>query len=86
MIDIEYAPAFLNQLKKLPLGLQEEAIEKIALFKNRSHHRQLKVHKLQGKMAGKWSFSVNYSYRIAFKWLPDGVAGLLAIGDHDIYK
>lgn len=86
MIEIEYAPAFLNQLKKLPGELQYEAIEKIALFKNRSNHRQLKVHKLKGKMAGKWSFSVNYSYRIVFKWFPDGAAGLLAIGDHDVYK
>lgn len=86
MIELEYAPAFLNQLKKLPSELQQEAIEKIELFKHRSNHRQLKVHKLKGKMVGKWSFSVNYSYRIAFKWLPDDVAGLLAIGDHEIYK
>jgi len=86
MIEIEYAPAFLNQLKKLPKELQDEAIEKIAAFKSRSNHRQLRVHKLKGKMAGKWSFSVTYSYRIAFKWLPDGAAGFLAIGDHDIYK
>ncbi len=86
MIEIEYAPAFLNQLKKLPTDLQHEAIEKIALFKERTNHRQLKVHKLKGAMAGKLSFSVNYSYRIVFKWLPDDGAGLLAIGDHDIYK
>ena len=86
MIEIEYAPAFLNQLKKLPIDLQHEAIEKITLFKNRTNHRQLKVHKLKGAMAGKLSFSVNYSYRIVFKWLSDYGAGLLAIGDHDIYK
>lgn len=86
MIEIEYAPAFLNQLKKLPADLQREASDKIALFKHRSNHRQLKLHKLKGKLAGRWSFSVNYSYRIVFKWLHDDTAGLLAIGDHDIYK
>ena len=86
MIEIEYAPAFLNQLKKLSAALQKEAQGKIALFKHRENHRQLKVHKLKGTMAGKSSFSVNYSYRIVFKWLPDGGAGLLAIGDHDIYQ
>lgn len=86
MIEVEYAPAFLNQLKKLPVELQEEAVEKVALFRNRSNHRQLKVHKLKGKMLGKLSFSVNYSYRIVFKWLPDKAAGPLAIGDHDLYK
>lgn len=86
MIEIEYAPAFLNQLKKLPTDLQHEAIEKITLLKSRTNHRQLKVHKLKGKMAGKSSFSVNYSYRIVFKWLSDDAVGLLAIGDHDIYN
>ena len=86
MILIEYAPSFLNQLKKLPPELQKEAIEKIDLFKDRSKHRRLEVHKLKGKMVGKSSFSVNYSYRIVFKWLPDGAAGLLAIGDHAVYK
>lgn len=85
MITIEYAPAFLRQFKKLPVSLQEEAQEKIALFKNRSNHRILKVHKLKGRLAGKWSFSVNYKDRIVFKWLSDNEVGLLAIGDHSIY-
>lgn len=86
MIEVEYAPAFLKQLKKLPTELQDEARGKIALFAHRSNHRHLKVHKLKGRLASKWSFSVNYSYRIVFSWLPNGVAGLLAIGDHDVYK
>ena len=86
MIEIEYAPAFLRQFKKLPNDLQEEASEKITLFKGRNNHSRLKVHKLKGDLVGKWSFSVNYSYRIVFKWLADNIAGLVAIGDHDIYK
>jgi mRNA-degrading endonuclease YafQ of YafQ-DinJ toxin-antitoxin module len=85
MIAIECAPAFLRQLKKLPAELQEEAVEKICLFKDKSNHRQLKVHKLKGELNGKWSFSVNYRDRIVFKWLSDEVVGLLAIGDHSIY-
>jgi plasmid maintenance system killer protein len=85
MIAIEYAPAFLRQLKKLPAPLRQEAQEKIALFKNRFNHQSLKAHKLKGDLAGKWSFSVNYRDRIVFKWLSDNKAGLLAIGDHSIY-
>lgn len=85
MIVIEYAPAFLRQLKKLPPELREEAAEKIILFRNKSNHAQLKVHKLKGELAGRWSFSVNYRDRIVFKWLSDNAAGLLAIGDHSIY-
>jgi plasmid maintenance system killer protein len=86
MIEIEYAPSFLRQFKKLPVALQAEAYEKIQIFKTRDNHKQLEVHKLGGKMNGKLSFSVNYKYRIVFMWLPDGAAGLLAIGDHNIYK
>lgn len=85
MIAIEYAPAFLRQLNKLSAELQDDAQEKIALFKNRSNHRRLEVHKLKGELAGKWSFSVNYRDRIVFKWLSDNEVGLLAIGDHTIY-
>lgn len=86
MIEVEYAPAFLNQLKKLPIALQQEAIEKADFFRDRANHRHLHVHKLKGKMAGKMSFSVNFSHRIVFKWLSKERAGLLAIGGHEIYK
>lgn len=86
MIGIEYAPAFLRQFKKLPIPIQEEAQEKIALFKHRSNHHRLGVHKLKGKLRGKLGFSVNFRDRIVFKWISDDTAALLAIGDHDIYK
>jgi len=86
MIAPEYAPSFLRQLKKLPPALQKEAKEKIQFFSQRKNHRQLGVHKLKGKLKGKYSFSINYSYRIVFIWLPDGTAGLLEIGNHDVYK
>jgi len=86
MIALEYAPSFLRQLGKLPPALQQETLEKVRLFKDKKNHRQLEVHKLKGKLKEKWSFSVNYSYRVVFKWLPNKSAGLLTVGDHDIYK
>lgn len=85
MIEIEYAPSFLKCLKKCEPKLQEETKEKIELFKNRKNHQLLKVHKLRGSFAGKLSFSVNYRYRIVFKWLSAGEVALLTIGDHTIY-
>jgi len=85
MIEIEYAPSFLKQLKKCEKRLQEEATEKIKLFRDRANHKMLEVHKLKGKLAGKYGFSVNYRDRVVFKWLADNTAGLLAIGDHSVY-
>ena len=77
---------FLRQYGRLPRGLQEEVREKIALFRSDQHHPFLKTHKLKGRLRGRWSFSVNYSYRIVFRFEGKGAAVLLAVGDHDVYK
>lgn len=71
----------------MPLPLQEEAFEKIELFKDPGNHRTLKVHKLQGALRGHFSFSVNFKTRIIFVYLSTKPkeAYLLAIGDHSIY-
>jgi mRNA-degrading endonuclease RelE of RelBE toxin-antitoxin system len=85
-VKLAYKPVFIRQLKKLPKPLQEEAKEKIHLFKDPTHHSMLKVHKISGRLAGRLSFSVNYRYRIIFMWeVPNTSAILLAIGDHSIY-
>ena len=79
-------PSFIRNLKKLPLGLQEEAIEKIELFKNPSNHRSLRVHALHGELRGRYSFSVNYRYRIVFMFEKKKTETvLLTIGDHAVY-
>lgn len=67
-------------------SLYEEILEKIELFKKPSHHKQLKVHKLHGKMQDFYSFSVDYAHRIVFKYQDKKTVVLMAFGDHDIYK
>ncbi len=85
-MEIAYKPSFLRQFKKLPPRLQEEASEKIELFKDPSNHKALKVHKLKGDLAGRLSFSVNYKHRIVFAWeVQNKSAILLGFGDHSIY-
>ena len=87
-VKVSFKPSFLRELKKLEPALQDEAREKIELFKNPAKHAALRVHKLKGRMTGRMSFSVNYRYRIVFKYTDtskrEGV--LLAIGDHDVYR
>lgn len=87
MIRIGYTQEFVRRYEKLPRALQEETKDKIELFKDRSNHRQLRVHKLQGRFAGHWSFSVNYAYRIMFDYVGKGKEHvlLLTVGDHTIY-
>lgn len=86
MIKLIFAPVFLRQLKSLPGELQEEAVEKIELFKSRENHRMLRVHKLKGNLREVFSFSVNYRIRVIFQYNSKNEAGLLSIGDHDVYK
>ena len=86
MIEIGYKPQFFRQFKKLPSALQEEVHEKIALFRHDPHNSTLKTHKLKGRLRGRWRFSVNYSYRIIFRFEGKRTAVFLAVGDHDVYR
>ena len=86
MIAISYKPSFVRQVRGLEKDLRDEVLEKIELFKSEKNHRALKVHKLHGPLAGRWSFSVNYKTRIIFNYETKDEAVLLAIGDHDVYR
>ncbi len=83
---VAYLPIFVRQYKKLPDSLRNEVDEKIALFQENPAHPFLKTHKLKGIFKECFSFSVNYQYRIVFKYLSKNEAVLLAVGDHSIYN
>jgi mRNA-degrading endonuclease YafQ of YafQ-DinJ toxin-antitoxin module len=83
---ISFKPSFVREFKKLPIELQEEALERIDLFREIENHEKLKVHKLRGRLADFYSFSVTYSHRIVFNYESKSEAVFLAIGDHDVYK
>ncbi len=85
-MEIEYKPTFIKQYACFESSLKQEIKEKIELFKDKKNHKQLKVHKLKGKLSKYYSFSVNYKYRIVFAYQSKSRAALLAVGDHDIYK
>lgn len=86
MLSFVFAPTFVRMLGKLEPSLQEEAIEKLELFKCEGNHQQLKVHKLKGQFKGCYSFSVNYKYRVVFSYKDCDIVNLLAIGGHEVYK
>jgi len=85
-MNILYKPSFLRDFKKLPKEIQEEAFEKIELFRNKTNHDKLKVHKLKGRLSDYHSFSITYSHRIVFAYEDKQTAVFFGIGDHDIYK
>jgi mRNA-degrading endonuclease YafQ of YafQ-DinJ toxin-antitoxin module len=83
---ISFKPSFVREFKKLPAELQEEALERIELFRKVENHQKLKVHKLKGRLSDFYSFSVTYSHRIVFSYESKTETVFLAIGDHDVYK
>ena len=85
MLGLIYAPRFVRHFKRLPKELQEETVEKIALFKYTKNHTALRIHKLHGKFSKCFSFSVNYKTRIVFQYVSKNGVALLSIGDHDVY-
>lgn len=85
-MDISFKPSFVREFGKLPEDLQDEAMERIELFKDTKNHQKLKVHKLKGRLSSYYSFSVTYSHRIVFSFASKTEVVFLAIGDHDVYK
>jgi mRNA-degrading endonuclease YafQ of YafQ-DinJ toxin-antitoxin module len=62
-----------------------KALEQLSID---AYHPSLKTHKLKGDLDGTWSCSIDYSYRVLFKFVPtpedDGEEiFLLTLGNHD---
>ncbi len=81
-----FSPQFLRKVKKLEKNLQNEVIEKVAIFKKDPQNPVLRTHKLKGKLSDLYSFSVNYRYRIIFEYNSANQISFLTIGTHDVYK
>ncbi len=87
MILISFTPSFLRQMKAVPREAFESIYECIELLKKPENHKKLKVHKLHGRLKGRFSFSVNYRTRIVFMFgASKKEVVILAIGDHHVYE
>ena len=82
---IKYTASYNRGFGKLCPELQELVLLKIERFTEYSFHMGLKAHKLHGRMADSWAFSINHKYRIVYKFIGEDTAYLLEIGTHDIY-
>jgi len=72
--------------KKLEPALKEEVKEKINSLQDKKNHTVLKVHRLNGRLEGRYAFSVNYKIRIVFRFENRNTISLLYVGSHDVYK
>ena len=83
MITVRYAPTFVRMYNHLEVKLKNEVKEKIDIFRNPKNHKVLKVHKLKGRLANTYSFSVSHKIRIVFDYENKNTVNLLFVGSHD---
>mgnify|MGYP000538776860 CR=1 FL=1 len=87
MLKVVYTKHFLNQYKKLTPTLKTKTRSAIKIFKKNPKNKSLKAHKLTGRLADFYSFSIDYKYRIVFELDKDNnQAILLKVGGHEIYR
>lgn len=77
---------FTKSFKKLPRNIQERAENKDRLFREEPFQPSLKTHALRGALEGYLSYSINFHYRVLFKFLGQQTVIYYDIGTHEIYK
>ena len=85
-LTVRYTSYFKRQYKGLTHRQKADFKRAIQRFVENPFDPSLKTHKLEGKLQGFWSFSINYSDRVLFKFSDKETIDLINIGDHSIYK
>ena len=83
---VEYSTKYIRSFKKLPPPIQAKAREKEMLFIIDPFTARLETHKLHGKLQDYWAYSVDYKYRVIFRFLNGTSALFFDIGLHPIYR
>lgn len=83
---VQTTKKFDRSFSKLPVAIQRQTITRKGIFMVDPFSKTLRTHKLTGKLEGYWSFSIDYSHRIIFRFIPEDTVIFFDIGDHSIYK
>lgn len=85
-IKIYLLPKFKKSLKDSPRQVANKLEKKKKIFRQDPFHPSLKTHKLKGKLKNYYAFSVDYSYRVMFKFMDKDKMLFVNIGSHKIYE
>jgi addiction module RelE/StbE family toxin len=86
MINIVWDPGFKKTYQKKIRNdeyLKKKFWKTMKLFSSNPFHKQLRNHKLTGKLQGLWAFSVDYDTQVIFSFLSDDEILLIDIGSHE---
>ena len=82
---ILYSSRFTRRYKKLPASVKLSAERKEIVFRKDWKNPILSTHKLKGRLAGFWAFSINDRYRIIFEFIDENTVIFHTVGDHGVY-
>ncbi len=82
-MEISTTVTFDKLFKSLPASIQKKAAKKTDLFKNNPFHPSLRTEKLHPKGHNVWSYRIDISYRIVFKFIDINHAEFRFIGHHN---
>jgi len=86
MIEISFSSSFKRVFKKKIKKnevLEKKFWEKLEKFIKNPFDKELKTHKLSGKLKDLWSFSVEYDIRVIFFFAEEDKVVLVDIGTHE---
>ncbi len=83
---IHISSDFKKSFRKIPKPIQDLATRKDQWFRDDAFDARLKTHKLKGVLEGYWAYSVNYQYRILFRFINLTEVLYYDIGTHEIYR
>lgn len=86
-MQIIVAKEFEKRYLQLPVSVKKKALKQEKLFRTNPFHPSLHTEKLIPRGKQLWSFRIDKSYRVIFRFVDGNTALLLTIGTHDwIYK
>lgn len=87
MIEILVTKEFVKCYEMLPSAIQKKAEKQERIFRQNPFHPSLHTEKLHPKGKEVWSFRIDQSYRILFRFINGQKVLFLTVGPHHwIYK
>ncbi len=87
MPEITITKEFKERYEKLPSSIQKKAEKQEKFFRKNPFHPSLHTEKLEPKEKQVWSFRIDKTYRIIFRFIDGNKTVFLTIGTHDwVYK
>jgi toxin HigB-1 len=86
-VEVFLTDEFIKRYNQLPSSIRKKTEKQEKLFRQNPFYPSLHTEKLEPKGKQVWSFRIDRSYRVLFRFIEGGDVVFLTVGPHDwIYK